>query len=330
MPNTPINVLLTVSQNDEELALLNELTDPRITVTMDRDADDYHVLIGGKVDDDLLTRSPNLQSCIVPFAGIPDSYKTHFVKPEYSHISIHNSHYHAGIIAEYMFGLMFTAAKNHHTLDRHLRNGDWRIRYKNSRGVLLQGKTVLVLGYGAIGRNFAKLCRAIGMNIKAIRRHVSEPTERDGVIEYPASMLHDLLPDADVLMSALPLTAETEGLIGKAELALLPGHAIVLNVGRGKVFDEEALYTALRDGVIHAAGLDVWYHYPTDEETRVGLQPSSYPFNELENVVMSPHHSAALADRADLRVRMVELARVLNIFANGERMPNELNLELGY
>ena len=104
----------------------------------------------------------------------------------------------------------------------------------------------------------------------------------------------------------------------------------MLNVGRAPVIDEEALYNALRDGSVHAAGLDVWYHYPDSEESRASTRPSQFPFHELDNVIMSPHHSAALADRADLRVRMQELARVLNFAARGEPMPNQLDVTRGY
>ena len=222
MMKDPLNVLLTVSHNEDELALLNELTDPCITVTMDADSADYHILITGQVDDDLLTRSPNLRSVIVPFAGIPGSVRRAFVKPEYMHISVHNSHYHADIIAEYMLAMLMMAAKNLGTLDRRLRDGDWRMRYQPSRGLLLRGRTVLVLGYGEIGRNFATLCHALGMQIIAIRRSVSEPTAEGVAIVYPPSMLHELLPQADVLACALPITKDTTGMIGAAELALMP------------------------------------------------------------------------------------------------------------
>ena len=92
--------------------------------------------------------------------------------------------------------------------------------------------------------------------------------------------------------------------------------------------DEEALYLALRDGVIRAAGIDVWYTYPQEEADRTHTMPSDFPFHELDNVVMSPHRAGYLsAAEAD---RMSHLAVLLNAAARDEPMPSRVNKELGY
>ena len=145
---------------------------------------------------------------------------------------------------------------------------------------------------------------------------------------YAPAELSTLLPQTDVLFIALPLTAETEGMVGNQELALLPRDAILVNVGRGRVVDEEALYNALRAGTILAAGLDVWYHYPMHDEERANTPPSRFPFHELDNVVMSPHRGGWLSAAENSRI--TELASLLNAAARGEPIPSGVDKELGY
>ena len=130
------------------------------------------------------------------------------------------------------------------------------------------------------------------------------------------------------LIIALPLTAETEGLIGKAELAMLPAEAIVVNVGRGPVIDEEALFEALQSQQLLGAGLDVWYQYPQRIEDRVGTPPSRFPFHTLDNVIMSPHRAGFLSAAEGNRV--VELAHLLTAAAHGQPIPSAVDKELGY
>ena len=125
-------------------------------------------------------------------------------------------------------------------------------------------------------------------------------------------------------------THETEGLIGEHELSLLHNRAILVNVGRGKIVDEKALYEALRDHKIHSAALDVWYNYPKNDAMRSMTFPANYPFHQLDNVILSPHHSAAAIDKEHDRARARELARMLNIAAAGQPMPSMVDQALGY
>jgi phosphoglycerate dehydrogenase-like enzyme len=145
---------------------------------------------------------------------------------------------------------------------------------------------------------------------------------------YTLDNLQALLPSAQVLLITLPLTKMTEDIIGQRELELMPSNSILVNIGRAKIVDEKALYEALKNGRIGAAGLDVWYTYPPDEESRLFTYPSEYPFWELENVVMSPHR-AGLTDDINY-LRMDHLAVLLNAAARKEEIPNKVTLSLGY
>ena len=169
----------------------------------------------------------------------------------------------------------------------------------------------------------------MGMKIWAIKRK-PDPVGLEHYVQgiYPPENLHELLPSAQILMITLPLTKLTKGIIGQRELELLPSDSILVNIGRATIVEEKALYEALKDGLIGAAGLDVWYNYPPDEESRLSTYPSEYPFWELENVVMSPHR-AGLTDDINY-LRMDHLAVLLNAAVRKEQIPNKVSISLGY
>ena len=170
---------------------------------------------------------------------------------------------------------------------------------------------------------------ALGMRVIAIRRHPERPTN----LGYPATIyspesLTELLPLADAILIALPGTPETHGLLGAAEIALLPRGAVLVNVGRGPIVDQHALFQALKKRRLRAAGLDVWYRYPSSEAERENTSPADEPFHELENVVLSPHRADGSSETEVLR--MGHLAELLNAIARNESLPDPVDLAAGY
>jgi phosphoglycerate dehydrogenase-like enzyme len=249
---------------------------------------------------------------------------------KYSHLRVHNLHHNAESTAEMAVTLLLSAAKLIVSYDKQLRQGNWSARYERASGsVLLYGKTALVLGYGRIGQHIARACRGLGMNVIALRRSTEKMRQTDGAHEVHAiTELQRLLPRANALILALPLTPETEKLLGERELNLLPDGAIFVNIARGKIVDETALYRALKDGKLHSAGIDVWYQYPRTEEDQTHTFPSQFPFHELDNVVMSPHRGG---DALEIeRLRMEHLAKLLNALAQGETQLNRVDVSAGY
>jgi phosphoglycerate dehydrogenase-like enzyme len=287
---------------------------------------DCDILVHGFVKRAWLAASPNLRAVIVPFAGVP--VETYELLGEFPQISLHNLHFNDAPTAEFAIALLMAAAKFLIPSDRKLRLGDWHDRYEATPTEILAGKTALILGYGAIGRRIAPVCQALGMAVVGVRRHEPANPEERGVAVYSVRHLHELLPQADALLCVLPETPETTGLIGAAELDLLPRHAIVVNVGRGPVIDEAALYHALAQRHIKAAGIDVWYNYPHGKEARSHTLPSVFPFHELDNVVMSPHRAGWLS--AAEEERLAALAELLRFAAAGRPMPNLVDKALGY
>jgi phosphoglycerate dehydrogenase-like enzyme len=145
---------------------------------------------------------------------------------------------------------------------------------------------------------------------------------------HPPEALHGLLPLAQAVIVALPNTPHTEGLLGETELRLMPPGGLLVNIARGPVVEQAALYRALRDGQLHAAGLDVWYHYPALPEARPNTPPADFPFHELDNLVMSPHRAGLAVETEALR--MQALAGLLNAACKGEPLPNRVDVEAGY
>jgi len=176
----------------------------------------------------------------------------------------------------------------------------------------LDSQTLVVLGVGAIGDEIARLARAIGLHVVGVRR--SPLRDDDNVDEMaPPTALKEILPRADWLALACPLTPETRGIIGQAELALLPRGAHILNIARGEVIDESALIDALRSGHLAGAYLDVVATEPL---------PAESPLWDLPNVIISPHNSA-IAQGNERRAVEYFLAN-LTAWAKGEPLVNEV------
>ena len=110
----------------------------------------------------------------------------------------------------------------------------------------------------------------------------------------------------------------------------MPRGSVLVNVGRGPVVDQKALYEALQDGQLSAAGLDVWYNYPQNEDTRSSTPPSDYPFAELENVIMTPHRSGGGSTYDVEMLRVKHLSELLNAVVLGKPIPNQIDLQAGY
>jgi phosphoglycerate dehydrogenase-like enzyme len=209
-------------------------------------------------------------------------------------------------IAEYVIGAMLTLTRGFGRIDAALRRGAWESQW----GVgapppppwpELAGKTLAILGYGRIGRALARRARAFDMDVCAIRRDVSQSSTDDLAFLGGPDALGEVVRRADYLAVTLSLNETTRGLLGERELAMMKPTAVLINVARAEILDEDALYRALAERRIAGAALDVWYRYPKDAGPTL---PARRPFHELANVLMTPHVSGwtegMLAARATL------------------------------
>jgi phosphoglycerate dehydrogenase-like enzyme len=329
MPDLRVHLLFEPSPR--VLAHLKDRLLPGICITVGPELPpepDFEILVGGRAREEQMTACSSLHTLIIPWAGLQSAMREMLLS--FPHLSVHNLHHNARPAAELGFALLLAAAKSIVPLDRALRDGDWSARYEGDCSQLLIGRHAVVLGYGAIGGHVGNLCRAIGMRVTGIRRHPEKTDRECPDVVTGIDALHELLPKADVVFLCLPLTPRTKGIIGRDELSLLPNHSILVNIGRGPLADEEALYQALRSRAIHAAGLDVWYTYPSSVEERCHTAPSRFPFGELDNAVLSPHRAGHLADEESEMLRVRALADSLNAAARGEEIPHRVDLDEGY
>jgi D-3-phosphoglycerate dehydrogenase / 2-oxoglutarate reductase len=162
------------------------------------------------------------------------------------------------------------------------------------------GRRVMVLGYGRIGREVARRCAAFDMQVSVydpyVQANVIEQSGYRSVPDFAA-----VLPETDILTVHMPLAAESRHLIGKAELAELPSHALVINCARGGIVDEDALHAALTSGKIAGAGIDVFEQEPP---------PESHPLFGLDNVLLSPH-TAGMSQEAAIRMAISTVRNAL-------------------
>lgn len=179
-------------------------------------------------------------------------------------------------VAELTIGLMIAVARAIPTHDANLRGARW---IKGPAGVQLGGRTMGIVGLGAVGKRVARAAAGLGLKVMAYDPYINAVIEG---VERVAS-LGDLLARAEVLSLHCPLTEETQGMIGAAQLAALPRGAIVLNAARGPVVDEDALVAALRAGHLLGAGLDTFRDEPPAPDCALLALPT---------VVLSPHIGA--------------------------------------
>lgn len=220
----------------------------------------------------------------------------------------------APAMAEYALMLMLAHAKDLRGTIEHQAAKAWRPR--ESR--MLAGTTVVAIGVGAVNRELAQRATALGMNVIGVGRR-----PRDGVAGFRRvvgrDQLLDVLPLADHVVIATPLTQETRGMIGAAELAALPDGAHLVNLGRGAVVDEAAFMAALRSGRLGGAGLDVVWREPLEPE---------HTLWETQGVILSPHTSSDFEGWEDAMVDL--FVRNLRHAIQGEPLLNVVDLDLGY
>lgn len=195
-----------------------------------------------------------------------------------------------GVIAGHAITLMLGLMRGLHAFDRHRRTHTWA-RDEISRQVLTaEGKTLVIVGLGDIGRDCARKAKVFGMHVVGISRE----GKAGGAIDeaFPRSQLHEILPRADVLLLSLPLESDTHHIIGAREIARLKPSALIVNIARGGLIDEAAMVAALTKRRIAGAAMDVMETEP--------LPPES-PLWDMDNVLFSPHvggHSDATSKHA--------------------------------
>lgn len=252
------------------------------------------VYVGSVLTPEMSAIAPRLRLAQVAGAGY-DSIATEALPP--GAVLATTSH-HGPAIAEYVIMAALALTRDLLGEDRALRSGHWRSVFHNPRAQVhpsLRSLRMGIVGLGEIGGSIARLARSFGMRVAAVRSRPELGPPAGVDVDWLGSSrdLPRLLRESDVVVITVPLSEGTVGLIGESELAQLAPSAVLINVSRGAVVDEHSLFQALRQHRIAGAALDVWWKYPDGGPDG---RPSTLPFHELDNVIMTPHTSGVTDD----------------------------------
>ena len=232
-------------------------------------------------------------------------------------------------VAEQAMTLMLGIARRVAQRHEWVRESRWQQTWHpDFMGVGLEGRTLAIIGLGMIGTAIARRASAFDMRVTAIRRHPERGGEFADSVHGPDA-LHEVLAEADFAIIATPITGETVGFIDAAALACMKPNAFLINIARGNLIVEQALYDALTESRLRGYAADVWwtyteslpatYHYPI---------PSRTGLHKLPNVLASGDQAANVEGVTD---RLIDMAtESLAAYARGEAMPRAIDLELGY
>ncbi|MGO4916406.1 2-hydroxyacid dehydrogenase [Pseudogemmobacter sp. W21_MBD1_M6] len=272
------------------------------------------VVIGVKLTPDHPALTARLYQ--VPGAGY-DGIDLSLLPPD---CALCNCFGHETAIAEYVMAALLSRHVPLAKADAQLRQGDWHYWAGGPDGLRteLGAQSIGIVGYGHIGQAVAARAAAFGMAV-----HVANRSPVAGghlAASYGLDALSDMLGRVDIVINTLPLTETTRGLIGIQALAAMQPHAILMNVGRGAVVDEDALYDALAGDRIGGAILDTWYVYPTPAAPHP--LPGNKPFHLLPNVTMTPHMSGWTT--GTIARRRAAMAENVNRLAAGDDLINQI------
>jgi phosphoglycerate dehydrogenase-like enzyme len=228
---------------------------------------------------------------------------------------------HGTVVAEHAIALVFALAKRLPSAMRFQQQHTWaqtQLWHESPPPRELAGATLLVLGLGSIGQGIARSAKALGMHVIAVREH---PEKGSGETQevHAITELDELLPRADYVVIAAPLTEVTRNLFNAARLAKMPRDAYLINVARGPIVDEAALTRALQSKQIAGAALDVFSAEPLAAES---------PFWNLENLLITPH-SASLSEKMWQR-HYVLISENLKRYLSGKPLLNVVDKNKGY
>jgi phosphoglycerate dehydrogenase-like enzyme len=279
---------------------------------------DAEVAFSWRIDREALMRATRLRWIQTPAAGIGPTLLSETLRT--SEIVLTNSRgVNAAAVAEHAFALTLGLARRLPAAMARQQARSWAQNdLTESSPRVLEGLTLGIIGLGTIGSAVARIGRGFGMRVVATRRQIDRPNRGVDAL-YPPERLATLLTESDVVVLAVPATRETAHLIGARELSLMRPDALLVNVGRGGLVDENALIHALSEGRLGGAGLDVFADEPL---------PASSPLWTLPTVMLTPHIAGVRPDYWAVAVDM--FLDNLRRFEAGEPLVNVVDKEAGY
>jgi phosphoglycerate dehydrogenase-like enzyme len=235
-------------------------------------------------------------------------------------VAVCNAFGHESAIAEYVVMVMLAWRHRLFEISAEFRErASWRTSWVQGGAPHgeVRGSTLGIIGFGRVGREVARRAVPFGCRILIANRTPREPEPGVEPI-FPLVEIDRMLPECDTVALCIALGPETTGLIDARRLSLMRPGAFLINIARGQVVDEDAIYSALRDQTIGGAALDVWWQYPNMAEPE--RRGSRHPFHELPNVIATPHNSGWTDGMVERRWN--EIADNINRFAHGDSLIN--------
>jgi len=310
-------ISVIVPFEDEYKAKLAEITgeDYKITYGTDKEALSKANIVLGNPPADMFDNMPGLEWIQLSMAGT-EPYSRHGVLRD--GVILTNVTGAFGLaISEHMVAAVTMLYKKLHLYRDNQSQSKWLDRGDVKQ---IEGSTVLVVGLGDIGCNFAKRMKALGCDTIGIRRAGTD--KPDYVDElYLFDKLDEILPRADIVALSLPNTPQTAGLFSRDRIAMMKNHSTILNVGRGAAIDTEALCDALESGKLYAAALDVTNPEPL---------PSDHRLWKIKNVLITPHISGHFHLRKTYENIVGICMENTKRYLNGEELLNIIDFQTGY
>lgn len=293
-------------------------------------APEADIIVGWRCTKEFLDAAARLKLWIFPGVGVQRMVPLFRDIPEERRPVLCNCHGNTYATAQHAVALLLALMNRvipHHNW---LADGHWRKGDDDAASTTLRNRRVGLLGYGKVNEKVHRFLSGFDVEFNVLRRNPGKagfdlPVAR----EFGPDGLMDFMAASDILMTALPETPHTIGIVGASELAALGPDGLVVNVGRGPVIDEGALYHALHDGVVAGAAIDVWYDYrpEPDEQGRKYPWAPEHPFHELTNIVLSPHRAASPIFAPG---RWEEVLDLIKRNIEGRELVNVIDLEAGY
>ena len=319
--NRYVQILRDVLGDNADIVLTDG--SPESMISVGKDAE---ILASNRVSREYIENASKLKMIQTFSAGVEDI--DYGAVKDRGDLILCNSHINAEEVAEYAITLLLAVAKNTIPNDRELRKGNWVYAFGGPNpNIEIRHKTCLLIGLGNIGSEIARRLRAFDVKvIAATRSGVSKNPE---LVEKLVKIedVRPLVQEADFVILSLPLTRESEGLVGDEFISWMKPSSIIVNISRGRIIDEKALFHALRERRIYGAGLDVWWRYPSKWRGK-GVPPTDLPFQDLENIVVSPHR-AGYSENTEREYFRFAAENILR-FINGEKPLNIVDINRGY
>ncbi len=319
--NKYIQILQDILGDTAEIVLTDGTLESMLSVGEDAD-----ILASNRVSREYIESASKLKMIQTFSAGIEDvDYKA--VKDR-GGIILCNSHINAEEVAEYAIMLLLSVAKNIIPNDRELRKGNWTYAFGGPNpNIEIRHKTCLLIGLGNIGSEIAKRLQSFDLTITAATRSGKSLNAHlvDRLVKI--DNVQSLVEEADFIILSLPLTPESKNLVDDKFFSWMKPTSIIVNISRGPIINEKALFHALNEKRIYGAGLDVWWRYPSKWRGKA-QPPRDLPFQELDNLVLSPHR-AGYSENTEREYFQFAGENILR-FIHGETPLNIVDLDLGY